>query len=64
MGKVSVWKIVIKVIIAMATTLLGALGTKERIMTRKTKQTFLLLLRILGTIIGIVLGAVSCTLWF
>ena len=34
------------------------------IMTRKTKQTFLLLLRILGTIIGIVLGAVSCTLWF
>lgn len=28
MGKVSVWKIVIKVIIAMATTLLGALGTK------------------------------------
>lgn len=28
MGKVSVWKIVIKVIIAMATTLLGALDTK------------------------------------
>ena len=28
MGKLSVWKIVIKVIIAMATTLLGALGTK------------------------------------
>ena len=28
MGKVSVWKIVIKVIIAMSTTLLGALGTK------------------------------------
>lgn len=29
MGKVSVWKIVIKVIIAMATTLLGALGVKD-----------------------------------
>ena len=28
MGKVSVWKIVLKVIIAMATPLLGALGTK------------------------------------
>lgn len=55
------WKVIMKVLIAIATTILGALGVQEAGNDKDNRERILFILRVIALLITII-AAISCSI--